>query len=297
MDKNDSDRQSVIEASRTLDNVRFGLLGAFELLPRKYIAFQRGRLGKLVWDRDIGSDRPLEAYRAVEEFLLEKQIFFGRERQNPSFPPDRATCDVPLNIAFRIGGREFQSEFGLIVSLFSEYDVLTILLYTEFSQISVDELIFIKGLKWYKSDNDCCIWIGPEQDPADSIYDAMHQILRGYGSDPLSNLYWPIFDFVELSDYGPAVGEGPNEESRLHLNEHWGLLSGDEGYRYIDAERGPYSATLTSEDIKFRGRSYFLYQFFPTSCLSFMDAEVDEIKEVWRKYYKKSVNHLPVLDS
>ncbi|GAB4226226.1 MAG: hypothetical protein Tsb0032_32540 [Kiloniellaceae bacterium] len=286
------------EPPKLLRGVRLGFLAAFEFRPEPYMAFTEGSCGRFIWRaEEAARATELANFAVAEEFLLGKQLFFGRERPIPSFPPRRGVSEARIRLAFKQRHKSIVADCEAVVSLFEEQGVLTALLHAEIDEISVDDLVFLKELKWYQGAEHPLIEVGPEATPARTMHEAICQVLRCFGADPVRDNHWPIFDFIELNRDGPSVGNGPNEGNRLSVAEHWALLTGDEGFRLIDSDDEKYAKFLKSEEHLFRGRSYFLYQFFPTSCLAFTEQNADAIRGRWQAFYRENVQEIPVLDA
>jgi hypothetical protein len=190
--------------------------------------------------------------------------------------------------------------FNFVVSYFLEQSILSIYSSATFAAITVDQLIYIKECKWHNSSESRQGWSYTTTDGTFAVAtcysDLVKKLLQGLGLKRLRDEQWPIFDFIELSDFGPGIGGGPNPERRLTVSEHWGLLSGDEGYRLIAEDEPAYTEFVTKPSNRFRGRRAFLYNFFPTSCLAFSSRDRSEERQRWREFYRQHVAYDRKLD-
>ena len=296
-----SSRNTFTEA-RMLRGSRFGLLCAFEYSPRSFGKW-RNTSEDFTWSDETSSlTAPLLDFQIAERFLLSKQLFFGRRQPIPSYPPIRGVARKPFRLAIKLSKRRLDLDCEAIVSFFAVQNILTVLVHTEFAEITIDELIFLKEAKWYVSDGQD-LWMALETEgqtekalPIRSYQLALNHILGKVGAEGVTNYDWPIFDFIELHDSGPSVGRGPNSDNPLTLNEHWGLLCGDEGFRLIDHNESAYRNYLVDDANRFRGRDVFLYNFFHNSCLAFKSKDEKLMRAAWRKFYVDNVGHVPRLD-
>lgn len=295
------------EPSQELSDVRFGLMGHFTLSESNYIRWQRNSGAWIKWYRS-GATGPVErraddsaaigAFRTAEDFLVGKMLFVDKEQQKKGLP-DRGELNesVPAQLRFFPNQAEnvLDSGWKVILSYYSKYECLMALLYTRISKISVDQLILLRELKWYQKEQDS--WIlsyNGKLLQTKPLLDLIHRILRDVCCCPLaleSQQKSPLFSLIELRQTGPAWGfmNGCSYVRRLKPEEHFGLLSGDEGYRLADAP--DFDQTM-----QFTGRNYFSYQFSPTNCIAFYMPDMGEKKTNWADWYRGNVARVPTLD-
>jgi len=217
----------------------------------------------------------------------------------PSWPPLRGEAHDKLTLRFQLANGSLRLAFDVFVACFSEQRIITLLAVGAVPEISLDELIFVKQGKWYHCRDDSRHWlevVGGNTRCGVSYSSCFEQFLRERGAVGLKPNEWPIFDFIELRSCGPAAGSGPNASANLEIDEHWGLLAGDEGYRLIDTGETNYAETLKDPAWRFRGRKDWLYNFSPTSCVAFVDAGIDASRRAWRRYYAGNVGEVAILD-
>lgn len=292
--------QEQFPAAPTIHASRFGLLGAFGVRDRDFDRWRGGASSRIHWSNNaVPRDEPLQEFQIVQKFLLEKQLFFGRDRPFPSFPPERGITIDRLAFKLRLATRTVDLNFHLLSSYYREQKILMVLLFGELPDLSLDELIFLKQTKWYKETGErSCLSLAdhPERRFA-SLHETIVTALEDLGLSAIDKNEWPFFDLIELHDFGPSGETGPNSENRLTSQQHFGLLTGDEGYRLIDPKEKNVCDFLAAEDMRFAGRKYFLYHFHVTSCVAFLDARIYDWRGDWRRYYKDHVGYIKLLDN
>lgn len=300
VDSNYPVSQEQFAAAPIIHASRFGLLGAFGVRDRDFDRWREGASSRIHWsNNDVPRDEPLQEFQIVQKFLLEKQLFFGRDRPFPSFPPERGITIDRLAFKLRLATRTVDLNFHLLPSYYREQKILLVLLFGELPDLSLDELIFLKQSKWYKATGErSCLSLAdyPEKSFA-GLHETIVTVLEDLGLSAIDNNEWPFFDFIELHDVGPSGKTGPNPENRLTSQQHLGLLTGDEGYRLIDPKERNVCGFLAAEDMRFADRKYFLYHFHVTSCVAFLDARIYDWRGDWSRYYKDHVGYIEVLDN
>ena len=289
--------------SRLLKDVGFGFLTAFELSEKEFKKWQaktRRSNKVVVWaDEKRLEDGGLADFAIAEAFLTSKQLFLRGGRAIPSYPPVRAflgTKQIIVNMA----AEELPFKFNFIISHFAKQGLLTVFSYTSLPAIPIDFLIYLKESKWHGTADQThgWSWIGDkgERVTATSYSGLLSRMLSSLRLNPLHDGNYPIFDFIELSDVGPGTGEGPNLEQRLTVQEHWGLLCGDEGYRLLCPSEKMYETYIVNPENRQRGREVFLYNFSTTSCLAFVATNRAERRRAWQIYYRDHVAYSKRLD-
>src|SRR5579863_142350 len=286
--------------SRTLTDVRLAFLAGFE-----YDAAVNGQSAELSaaleWDHPGAEHRPLQEFRTPEEFLVQKQIFTEGRAPIPSWPPIRGRAREKLQMEFQLPAGPLPLDFTVYASCFREQGLITLLAVADVEEVTLDRLLFVKQGKWYRCEDAAgASWLavnaGGAPGGAESYSECFRRFLERQLAVGVAPNRWPIFDFIELSHVGPSVGGGPNSDSRLQVQEHWGLLVGDEGYRLLDSNEATYSVLLNDPAWRFRGRRDWLYNFSTTSCLAFVDPDIKAHRTDWRTYYSGTVGKVDILD-
>ena len=282
-----------------MKDVGFGWQGAIQITSDYFRYYNLSRPNNdIAWCyNESKSVYGLEPYRIAERFLLDKQLFFTDEEPIPSFPPIRGRLTNSIKVSIVKNSNTINLELTVDLSAFESQKVLIAYFHCKIPEISVDDLILLKECKWFKSSSDSGSFKvkSDKLGEMDSISDLQFQVLRSSGIHSIEQKSWPVFDYVQLTDVGPSVGRGPNLSKPLDLQEHWGLLVGDEGYRLIDYKQSNYKEHLESDETRFRGRFVFLYQFSPTSCLIFYDKNIRSKRSAWASYYQENIADIPDL--
>ncbi len=291
--------------SRQVRNAGFALLAGYHCATQ-WQELRNATSSCIDWDdpkdpNSRGVDGPVGDFRIPEKFLISKQLFVEEgESPIPSFPPKRGRSRRDCTLDVRVGGGDkLTLPFTVVLSYFETQNVLTLVAYVRFSEISIDRLLFVKEAKWFKEKDEDWLRLradGSNPQRVDSYADAFEAFLHACGANGFCTKDWPLFDFLEISDYGPALGGGPNSDVRLTVREHYGLLYGDEGYRLIDDTEKRYQAFLLDDDTRFRGRAEWLYNFGHTTCLSFVTPDIAQSRLTWSTYYRDRVGYVPILD-
>lgn len=279
--------------SRLLTDVRLAFLAGFTYdasASEQETSSRSVQRAAFEWvDPHDVTQSPLQGFRIPEEFLVQKQIFTEGRAPIPSWPPLRGRARDRLALNLNLAIRALPLDCEIFVACFAEQQIVVLLAAIDFREISLDDLIFVKQGKWYP----CADLMRPV---SKSYSECFRSFLDARGFVGVTENSWPIFDFIELCDSGPAVGRGPNENKSLTVAEHWGLLVGDEGYRLIDEGEAGYAASLTDSAWRFRGRKDWLYNFSPTSCLAFISSQTKSHRAAWREFYTQTVGNVEMLD-
>lgn len=306
------------DPSLILQGVKFGFLSAFDMQED---AFHRWRESPadstgFNWIRpgqEMNSDASQEpdlrnTYRTVQRFLTEKMLFIAKTDPVPSLRAERGVSTHEHQLTFGFGNEEKKQlslNLRIAVTYFRDSGILTAFIFGSIDSITLDHLIFLKQTKWYEANSQrgwSAKWVDSHA-RCKSIRELIATGLESRGATGLSMGFdenWPVFDFIELADVGPAatVGSHPKQPRRLTEEEHWGLLSGDEGYRLTDRDdKAAFRDALIDKVGKFSSRSHFLYHFAPTSCIAFMSPSMGEIKNEFADRYRKEIGRVDMLDS
>jgi hypothetical protein len=311
---------SRFHSSRELTQVSFAILSAHDVQSSTFAHWKRksGEDGTIVWADQKHADRSasslpnpdcvslLSNFEAASGFLTEKMLFSGKDADKRFRSQARGASKTAFDVTFgfdRTSGRQRQIQFHVVLGHSEADSLLTVLCFAALDRISLDELIFIKQAKWYRTHPDQG-WTLTLKDcgECESLREVIEKIVLQLDLDVSGTpKEWPIFDFIELRGIGPAqvvTSQFANEGSRLTPSEHLGLVIGDEGYRFIsDHEDSRYSRVLTDEAMQFQGRDYFLYHFAATSCVGFLSSDAGEKKCDWANIYKENVGHICSLDA
>ncbi|MBV8530131.1 MAG: hypothetical protein JO104_02350 [Candidatus Eremiobacteraeota bacterium] len=283
--------------SRALKNVRLSFLAGFACDPPT--PNQPPVLApNFAWDHS------LDDFRIPEKFLSQKQIFTPGHAPIPSWPPLRGqVTDKRLEVVVELAAGPRRIVFDhVFVSFFAIQRILTMLAVVSFDEILVDDLLFIKQGKWYDCDAEAKPWLKYSDGTCGHTYvKCFARFLNDCAVQGVKDEGWPVFDFIELRMDGPSDGPGPNTDDRLPIAEHWGLLMGDEGYRLIDTTTENYELNykqaLVGAASCFHGRRDWLYNFSPTSCLAFVDSNIEASRAAWSEFYAKNVGKIEMIDA
>ncbi|HTV32184.1 MAG TPA: hypothetical protein VME69_03655 [Methylocella sp.] len=288
------------EQSQKLIDVGLGYMGHFKMSPNDPW-FQKSSPW-IQWKKEHSS--AISQFRQVEDFLVNKMLFVGKVRQADGSIPKRGELKTPASVEFLfVPGQENSSinlNFNVVFTFYHKYEGLIVFLYANVSEISVDHLIILREIHWYSADNHS--WKISYRDPITGVSKPMES-LRHLISSILEDVLCPwvvhsakqcpqLFSLIELRRTAPAWGfmnDSPIQQ-RLTPNEHWGLLSGDEGYRLIGQPD-------FDEILQFNGRRYFSYHFSPTNCIAFYWNDMGERKSSWADWYRENIANIPMLDS
>lgn len=287
-----------------LNDARIGFLMAFRTSNFTSMSWREKHGSHFLWSDDTsGKGSDLDEFDITQEFLLGKQMVLSEGEEALHIIPDmRGLSKERIEVRFSLSQRNVDVSFNLIVSLHGEQNIITALLYCELPDISLDELIFIKQAKWYQADdNDFFIHlIEPKNRECRTFREMVSTALETYGlsNENYDPREWPIFDFIEVRDVGPAVevGSRVNVENPLTSRQHLGLVTGDEGYRLLDPGSKWVGDFVNDKSMHFVGRKYFLYHFQPTSCICFFDREAPQIRAEWADRYSTQVGKIRSLD-
>lgn len=296
-----------------LRRVKFGLLSAFEMDDESFQRWKTLNGMDIFWAQGNHSnllDPVIGAFAIAQDFLTEKMLFIRKSDPVPSLQAQRGVSTINHKLLFEFGDEHhtsLQLDMKLAVAYFRrsrDTNLLIAFIFGLIDSIHLDHLIFLKQAKWYRSEGSrgwAARWQGEAR--SESMRKLISRAIKRCGTDGWNdntNENWPVFDFIELSDIGPAesVASHPKHVRTLTDEQHWGLLSGDEGYQHNKYDqKSAYQELFGAKESKFTGRSYFLYHFAPTSCIAFMSTMMRAIKSEWADDYKKNVGYVPVLDS
>lgn len=302
-------------ASPMLFNVQFGLMGYFKMPHANFCRWRnQAAEKKIFWhapDTEFMSSPPvIQQFRTIERFLIEKMLFVGKKRQLSGSIPWRGKLEsnIPTEFRCRTGtGQEHPLEiiWNVSLSYYQENDGLILFLHANIPEISLDHLILLRNLKWQQSPN-LASWSISVKNSAKQfgLYQSfIHNILAESGhSCPTgqSDQSAPLFSFTALDQIGPAKDVMPyplfDDKKRLTEQEHWGLLSGDEGYRFVQIEKENRYISLQDKKMQFCGRDYFSYHFSPTNCIGFFSERMAATKKAWADWYRENIADIPTLD-
>jgi hypothetical protein len=299
-------------ASRYLYDVKFGLLSAIELSTNEYRRWKHDKTTPINWQQkdinglpDNNAGSILNDFFVVEKFYLDKQLFVGKRGGWHSFRPERGISNRSIEVRYKlakrsIAKRSIKVEFKVAVAYFEEHNVMQILLFTTFPKIRLDDLIFIKQAKWYQVETSGWKLLvnlsGPSPDNLSSL---CAKVLNSFGLADVEDKGHPFFDFIEVSNLSPSENPSENKsfkaDHRLTTNEHYGLLTGDEGYRLIGDNNESVKNALSNETMSFGSRDYFFYHFTSTSCVCFFSKDRSKIRNEWSRWYRDNVGFIPSL--
>ena len=303
------------EPSTVLSNVQFGLMGYLPLTEERFKEWRKQDQSKLIAWGDKSQPPPptIKQFQIVEEFLLGKMLFVGDNHKKEKNRPFRGELIESVSALFEFGGNStFENktpwEWNVIFTFYPKYDALITLLYVTIPSISVDQLIFLRELKWYLPDENKSSKMILQKGnlPLTSFKDLFDKIFPDVQlTEEKIDTNCPFFSFMELRSIGPAEAVMPYPESahRLSAAEHYGLFSGDEGYRLVSvgstctssgAKTG-YPSPLFDPKFQFSGRRHFAYHFSPTNCIGFMSSDLATKKGEWANWYSVNVTHVPTL--
>lgn len=229
---------------------------------------------------------PISDYLLVEEFFLSKRLYRNVRKD---LLISRVSLSREFTLEFPLGNRD--SNRGITVSpdiVFSYYrglEVLTTTIVLGSLDISVQELIFLKSLRWMARtgpDNVPKIKIAYEDSTDDAsfttLFDDIIDHCLGDIVDPLfeSDV---ILDSIEVHDSNIGVELFERNRDKLLF----GLLTGDEGYRMnTDDMVADY---LENGDIEVHYREYFRYYYPRTSLLGLFSEEYPNSKRQFAAEY------------
>jgi len=239
----------------------------------------------------------LDDYILVEDFFLSKKLFpVGRDYAMISrfIPPIDLELIFPIE---RKDGKTIKMKPTVITSFYREIGVITFCLNMVCEEIGVDDLIYIKSLKW-NSVKDC-----PNSPKIKVIINGKN---RGewYFREIFKMLYNEIFenrlkigtesksilDLIEIRD--KKIGDHIFHGQRNDLL--FGLLIGDEGYTIDKAKM--ITKYLSNPDICMWYRDYSKYFFAPTTILGFFSKEYPKRnKKAFAKVYAKRYDNFEPL--
>lgn len=297
------------QPSTTLSNVKFGLMGYLPLSKEEFDTWRTGDKAGLVGWSDSGQppSATIREFQIVENFLPNKMLFVGNSDSKGENVPLRGelTKQVPVQCDFGVGPDAEKStawSWAAVFVFYEKYDALVILLHTDIPRISVDQLVFLREQVWYPGNTKKSwrLFVESEQKVLDSFHALFNCVLSDARLHSLKiDKDYPLFSLIELRSIGPAteVMNFPSHRDSLTLGEHYGLFSGDEGYRLVNLERGGagspintgYPSSLFDPQYQFSGRKHFAYHFSSTNCICFMAEDVANLKKKWADWYTAQV--------
>ncbi len=283
---------SMFEPAPLLRNVRLAFVAGFRI--------QRNAHGRTTPARGrwpAGWTAELCDFVIAETFLNseQKQMFLRGRQLIKSWPPERAQAPGSLKLTLALTSRELLFEFGVYTAYFKDQRIIVAIAQSKQFDITLDDLIFVKNAKWHNCGKDAGPhWLKVTDSGACGVsyYHCMAAFLIERGLPLDTSEPWPLFDFIELRDRGPARGGGPNACAPLSIAQHWGLLCGDEGYRLIDESEPKYTQALQNEEWRLRNRRDWLYNFIATSCLAFVDPRIESHRRLWEEFYSRRLCQL-----
>lgn len=309
--------QEFFSTSTSLKDVKFGLMGYVPIDENQFSTWRTHQKGRLIiWSDEVERGclpMTISEFEVVENFLLGKMMFVGGGENKNWNRPVRGefTPGIPVSFDFLPDQEDCEKihwNWSVLFTYYKRYEALIVFLYSPIPKISVDQLIFLRNLNWYPEDKENrwkmeCINDGTQLGSIQALFN--HVLTASLLGDKKIDNNCPIFSFMELQAVGPSneILSFPKNRRQLSAAEHYGLFSGDEGYRLVNLHL-PLGAlgnkpgdALASFDPKltFSGRRHFAYQFSPTSCLAFMAEDVAAEKAKWEKWYSENVCNAPIL--
>jgi hypothetical protein len=234
---------------------------------------------------EVGS--PLDEYVLVEEFFLSKQIY--RDVRQQLLPmrmllDEEITIEIPLDDATE--GRTLRVEPQVVLSYFPSVEVLTATVNFEIPEITVDELIFLKSLKWisrveYGSVPRTTVEIGDRTDQV-TFSEVFQRLVEATVGD-LVEIKLPsdaVLDSVEI--------RGGETEGQLFQGAQndalFGIITGDEGYRHNAPDMVEQYFEQSAIEIHYR--HYFRYFYGTTSLVGLFSEEYPDDKLALARTYR-----------
>ena len=154
--------QESFSKSTLLKDVKFGLMGCVPLEKKQFSTWriqQQQRL--IIWSDEVEKSclpLPITEFEVVENFLLGKMMFVGGgENKNWNRPVrGKYTPGIPVSFDFLPDQKEkakIQLNWSVLFTYYKRYEVLVVFLYSTISEISVDQMIFLRNLNWYPEDS------------------------------------------------------------------------------------------------------------------------------------------------
>lgn len=239
----------------------------------------------------------LEDYILVESFFLSKQLFHvGRDYTMISrfIPP------IDLELIFPIkskAGNTMKVKPTVIISFYRDIGVVTLILNIVWDEIGIDDLIYIKSLKWnsmkhYTDAPKIGVTINGKNKGEQYFCDIFKMLCNEVFENKLKigTESESILDLIEIRDR--EIGEHIFYGKRNDLL--FGLLVGDEGYVINSAKM--MNEHLSNPDICIEYRKYFKYFFAPTTVLGLFPKDYPKRnKKEFAKVYAKRYNNFEPL--
>lgn len=239
----------------------------------------------------------LEDYILVENFYLSKQLFHvGRDYSMIS----RFIPSIDLELIFPIKSKDespIKVKPTVILSLYRDMGVVTLILNVLYNEIGTDDLIYIKSLKWnsikhYKGAPKIRVFINGIDKGEQYFFELLKILFNEVFKNKLKigTESESILDLIEIRD--KEIGEQLFCGKRNDLL--YGLLAGDEGYIFSNIKIT--NEYFTNPDRCIENRTYFKYFFAPTSILGLFSKDYPKFnKEEFAKFYaKKYYNFEPL---
>ncbi len=292
-------------------HAKFGLLGAFGLKKKHFHRFKTASNQKIIWSDKLGGvaggshqdseekRKILHEFVIVEKFFLDKQLFVGYRGVIDPCKPMRGILREDCSVKLELSSRNRKFNFKVCLAYFDMNEVLELLLFCDLDSIGLDDLIFLKQAKWYRSEAEGWRMIAPYSDGSHcrTIADLCAVILASCQLDTsaLQQQGWPFFDFIEIENVRPCKSVQLKADHVLSDREFFGLVTGDEGYRLVDVKADYVKSVIDDKKMQFVGRKYFFYQFSLTSCVGFFSKDRHLVRKKWSDKYRYSVGYIPSL--
>jgi hypothetical protein len=229
---------------------------------------------------------PISDYLLVEKFFLSKRLYHNVRKD---LLISRVSPNRELTLKFPLGNRDSNREItvspDIVFSYYRGLGVLTTTIVLRSLDISVQELIFLKSLRWMARtgpDNVPKIKIAYEDSTDEASFTTLFDdIIDHYLRDIVDPLVESdvILDSIEVHDSNIGVELFERNRDKLLF----GLLTGDEGYRMnTDDMVADY---LENGDIEVHYREYFRYYYTRTSLLGLFSEEYPNNKRQFAGEY------------
>ena len=144
-----------------LFNVKFGLLTAVEIEEQIFTTWRNTLSIPIDWlpPNNIDSvdhieNKIFQEYYIVEKFYLDKQLFVGKRGSFDPIRPIRGIAHRPVEVRYKLSSKDIVLNFFITFAYFKPHKVLQVFLFTNISNILIDDLIFIKQSKWYQVEGE-----------------------------------------------------------------------------------------------------------------------------------------------
>ena len=289
----------------------FGLIGYLPLAKTQFDVWRNGcGTGLVTWSDNPEPTATVCEFQIVENFLTNKMLFVGNSDTKGENTPIRGELlkKTLVSCEYKVEDEKSQNtawQWSTLFAFYEKYEALLVIIHTNIPEISVDQLVFLREKVWCPK-SETASWqliVEPEKKRLYSFHSLFDQVLEAGGLPTVKiDVDYPLFSLMELRTIGPAeeVMNFPVQAAQLTLGEHYGLFSGDEGYRLVNLEKTQtkpsintgYPWSLFDTQYQFSGRKYFAYHFAATNCICFMAKDVAVQKKQWAEWHADHVANM-----